>query len=425
MKTKLFVLGIVLVLVLLAACVQQQDHKKITVLFEDKETDMILKSGVGCVALTEMVNKMEVKNLENHVFELIGDKTSTITYPELEAGCFDEETWSLQFTELMCECSDIKNLNTIKIKKAVKITKGEETWFATIDAKQFIEGYITDTPEAYLYTADGEETTFDVLPENAYIIEIKKPEESIEFKLMGDNPSQLFTEGSVKEMARGFLSNENDYVYLIDGEELAFDDLPISADYIEFARRRIYVKKSMTTNSKIVSIYQDTMLKDITSVKNPETYDYKLISSDGFSPAPLSWTDFRKGIWDASEQITVFEDLESKKYSIRDLQIIELVQPSEETHEENEILIANHINDLERTEIWNSEAVLLADFITVENPESYTYQLIASDGFSPEPFTWDDMNNGYWLLDIEETLFPDKNFGTNRIRDLEKIVLIS
>lgn len=68
------------------------------------------------------------------------------------------------------------------------------------------------------------------------------------------------------------------------------------------------------------------------------------------------------------------------------------------------------------------EAILLSEFIALKNPNDYTYRIVASDGYSPAPFNYSDIENGYWLLDIDETFFPDNNFGRTRIREPTTII---
>ncbi len=76
--------------------------------------------------------------------------------------------------------------------------------------------------------------------------------------------------------------------------------------------------------------------------------------------------------------------------------------------------------------IYNEEkAIRLIDFVTLENPEDYTYRVVASDGYSPDPFNYSDIETGYWLLETDETFFPDNNLGSTRLREPSKIIPIT
>ena len=68
------------------------------------------------------------------------------------------------------------------------------------------------------------------------------------------------------------------------------------------------------------------------------------------------------------------------------------------------------------------EAIALIEFIALANPEQYTYRVVASDGYSPDPFSYEDIQNGYWLLDIDQTFFPENNLGSTRLREPRTII---
>lgn len=91
----------------------------------------------------------------------------------------------------------------------------------------------------------------------------------------------------------------------------------------------------------------------------------------------------------------------------------------------NTITINDIIDDIEATTYKGESAIIIADFIDTNNSANYTYQLIAADGYTP-PFyyTYEELQNAYWLIDKGETFFPDNNIGKNRIRNLENITIL-
>jgi len=378
------------------------------------------------IKLTDLVDEMDITEPENYVYILSGDKNSTINFDEFDKGYYYPPDKSLVFEGIICECSNIYDLNSIIIKESIIITKNEKTLVLTGDLKTFINTYVTFTPEMYAYRLYPEDTIIkysDLSADGVSKIEIIKPENSIEIKLRGDNPSYLFTEGDVHDILLKISEKPEDYVYFIDDTMYDYDEITnFKPELIEYARKVIYIKGLGFTIKKPIDPTQDIIMSEL--VKYKENLSYKLVSSDGFSPPVIGWDDFKTGIWKHDEQKTYFSSLNSAKYNLRDVYLIELSDKLDKKGTANDISINDLIDKLEIINYDGQEAVRLSDFIDTPEPESYQYKLIASDGYSPEAFSYEDMQNGYWLLEKEETLFPDNNIGKNRIRDLDRIVMI-
>lgn len=388
----------------------------ITITRDDASTNVDV-SGES-VALTTLIAGIE--SPEEYVYTIIGDRESTITYEEFVLGTLHTEDNSLSFATIMCECADITGIREIIIEDKVVITKENDEWVALTEPKTYIEEYITDTPEAYEYTINGQPVAYDNLTK-APVITMIVPAGTIEIKLAGEQPVSAY-QATLGDAIEEFTTTPEVYTYYVDGEaiDLAANENLVD-EKVELKRNTLTIKHGEQESIMRLSTTSDTNFADFIIVEGKEALEYKIMSSEGFSPSALSWEQFSSGVWDVEEQVSSFSAVNSKKYAIRDVAVIEILTPTV-IPEADTITIADALGTANKTTYEGEPAVRLTEFLKdLEQPGNYLYRLTAADGYSPEPFTYDDMQEGYWLLETQETMFPSKNTGKNRIRDLESI----
>ncbi len=402
-----------LLLPLLIGCTPAQDPgvQELSLLFRGQE-QVVQKASVP---LTDLIKDVNLGDPNGYVYTLKGDRSATITYDEFSRGRIVGN--GLEFDGIICECADIKNLSGIEIYPAITVRNGQREWIATGDLATFIREYVTKTPEAYTYRVNASDPVAltDLSVDQRALVTMVRPEGAVEVMFNGEERSSLFTNTSLEEKIRKVVAKPEDYLYSQNGTWVELKDLA-DGDVV-LARKVIYVDGE----PKEVSVRDDTALAGLVGVENPSDFGYVLTSSGGFSPPPLSWEDFKEGVWHAKGQVADYPKL-SAKYAVRDLESITLINGSASLVPD-EIMIDDIVGRLTPIEYDGQRAVLLSSFIGIDHPETHEYKLIADDGYSPEPYSWDDMQQGYWLLDRKETLFPNKDIGKNRIRDLERIVI--
>ncbi|MBD3209165.1 hypothetical protein GF367_01975 [Candidatus Woesearchaeota archaeon] len=410
MKQRIAALLIIAVLTL-TACTTNT----ITVTHDDTTTNVQAKGEI--VALTGLLP--ELTNPDQYVYTLKGDRTSTVTYDEFSQGQLNTEDNSLVFDTIMCDCAGITGLQEIIIEDKITIRKGEEAFIVKGELKTYIENYLTTTPTVYEYYINEESFSFEDLTEAPEIV-MRLPTNALELKLRGDNPSAAYADMNLKAAVQQYTTTPTAYTYTYNEEATDWNKKNLTTGTVIIARNTITLQQGEQTNIMQLSTTANTELAGFITDENKTMYEYKLVSAGGFSPPPLSWEDFSTGVWDVDNQVTVF-DVPSKKYRVRDLATIDVITLT--TTAAEAIMINELLTSVERTEYEGEQAIVLSEFIKdIENPETKTYQLVATDGYSPEAFTYEDLKQGYWLLESKHTLFPHKNVGKNRIRDLEKII---
>ena len=161
----------------------------------------------------------------------------------------------------------------------------------------------------------------------------------------------------------------------------------------------------------------------------PETYQYKITAEDGWNQ-DVTWNDMMAGIIVEDNTMTAFPGLPGK-YRVKDVVKIEPVNTDTITVNGRLFVWMQvfHIID-SPVEIMDEEnntleGVYMSAVVNItllENPGSYTYNLIGADGYN-QTVTWDDMMNGILVEDEMKCYFPQlaKKFNISDIIEIEVI----
>jgi len=180
-------------------------------------------------------------------------------------------------------------------------------------------------------------------------------------------------------------------------------------------------------------------VKDSTIYDTRSLYAYRIEGDDGFSASVKGYPD---NIWDhmkkgyvliASRRVVFPDDLIDLPgaYNVKDVRHIRIKRKFD-IYAPDTSLFAE-ISEFATTSVLdadgqNEDAVSLSDIVAsvISNPETFTYNLQALDGYSlPDDLTWEDLQTGYWLLDSKKTIFTKESLSSKKyqIKYLEKIVV--
>ena len=225
-----------------------------------------------------------------------------------------------------------------------------------------------------------------------------------------------------------------------DSTQIFFDDL-------ETFDVNTLAKMSGSEDEAIwLSAFVDTQLvplfvdKQGISFDSRDLYAYRIIGDDGFSASVRGYPD---NIWEhmslgyllPESRLTVFPDdfIDlARAYNVKETRHIQINRKIDVATPDTSGFVrlvdmptVNINNDVNEMEI----AVSLKDVVQqiVPNPEEYTYNLTALDGYSPPgPISWAQFQTCYWLLSSMKTWFTDPalDSGKYKVKKLQILQVI-
>ena len=221
----------------------------------------------------------------------------------------------------------------------------------------------------------------------------------------------------------------------------------ILSDFVTFDVNGL--AKPLTDDNEAIwlSAFVDTQLIPIfydnqgTGHDSRVLYAYRIEGNDGFSAFIRGYPD---NIWEhmslgylmTATRLTVFPDELidlAGAYNVKETRHIRVNRKLDVFTPDTTGFV--RLKDMDEVQVNNDEdqlevAVALKDIVqeVVPDPENYTYDLIALDGyFPPEPVTWTQLQTGYWLLESMKTFFTDPalNTGKYKVRELRSIRVIN
>ena len=188
---------------------------------------------------------------------------------------------------------------------------------------------------------------------------------------------------------------------------------------------------------------------NITSIDSRILYAVQTVSSDedqNWSPRKkgyydLSWDDFKNGFYlpDQSQRLYFPNENILGVYNVKYAKYIRLYRKVDVVKDENITIFETEAFDSEpiiyyKDDVeYNEEGYTIKNFISkyiTETPSEYKYQFFAADGCvnsdTNNMFTWDDLQNSYWLTSKNEAIFLDDAMHTKceSVKYLKKIKLI-
>ncbi len=214
--------------------------------------------------------------------------------------------------------------------------------------------------------------------------------------------------------------------------QVAFGDCTkIDAD----GEEAIQLDEFVTTD--LIPVFTD---KDETDWDARSLYSYEVLATDGYSASGVKgypnniWEHMSLGHLLTSNRQVIFPDDKidlAGAYNVKDA--VEIL-----VHRKLDVTAPDTVDFFElgdftttRVNNWDGieeDAVSLADFVTtlMANPESYVYNLVSLDQYSPpDDLNWEKFQTGYWLLDSEITIFTHTEVTSSKygVRVLETILV--
>ena len=162
-------------------------------------------------------------------------------------------------------------------------------------------------------------------------------------------------------------------------------------------------------------------------------YAYRIIASDGYSVHDAKgypdqrWTELEQGYILQETARAEFDPslaLENA-YRVRDVATIDIYRKVEIWTPDDTMFV--ELADFTPTTFEGEPALELGDLLAlIDAPEGYQYNIVAVDDFKGRsPFTWEEIQTGYWLLDSNRMQFDPDLGGKSRIKDVKDIEVVA
>jgi hypothetical protein len=181
--------------------------------------------------------------------------------------------------------------------------------------------------------------------------------------------------------------------------------------------------------------------KDDESWDMRELYGYRLIGSDGFSPHQktdketgragddLTWELMKHGFIKKTSRDAAYDSEVSLSgmYRVKEVDAIEVYRKIDVKIDTGSTVTTIQIRlaELEKSDFNGSPSVKLSDILSlVDEPESMDFTVEALDGFTGmSPFTWEQMQSGYWIYDTDKLGFDPDLGGKSKIGVVKEIMV--
>jgi len=232
------------------------------------------------------------------------------------------------------------------------------------------------------------------------------------------------------------VNNPNDEVGSII---ISFKDQSETVDFKDYDKITIEGEDCIKLSDLVESVFFDSLI-----IQYPDIFVFRPIGSDGFYANIKGYGDntynhIQHGYIKVSNRLIVFDEgLDVKNgHSIKDTENIRILRKIDIESQASaldttgvfalEDLTEVTYSDPEDTEYDQQKSIKLSEIIEeiVSDPDNFNYQLLGANGWlSPLIFSWDEMQAGYFLIDMEKSKFNPDLGGKSRVRNLAKIIVI-
>lgn len=164
-----------------------------------------------------------------------------------------------------------------------------------------------------------------------------------------------------------------------------------------------------------------------------DLYAYRIIGADGYNVHDAKgyddqrWNELQNGYIGLDSHRANFDESLglAGSYRVTEVAAIEIYRKAEIVISGSPQLV--ELADLATTTFQDQPAVALTVLLAdVPSPETYQYSIVAVDGYTGlSPFSWVQIQGGYWLLDSNRTAFDPDLGGKSRIRDVRSIEVVA
>jgi hypothetical protein len=162
-------------------------------------------------------------------------------------------------------------------------------------------------------------------------------------------------------------------------------------------------------------------------------YAYRIKGADGYNVHDNKgyddqrWSELQNGyIGQESRRAEFDESLGlAGAYRVTDVAVIEVYRKVEIVMADGSALA--ELADFPAITFQGERSVALVELLReVSSPESYSYKIVAVDGYTGiSPFTWEQVQTGYWLLASDRTGFDPDLGGKSKIRYVRSIEVVA
>jgi len=225
--------------------------------------------------------------------------------------------------------------------------------------------------------------------------------------------------------------------------------MPTVAELTNYTSTQItYSDGSLVTAYSLDQFVPKLMIDALTNITNTTEsralFAYRMIGSDGYNPwenstpyDDLLWSVYNQGYLVPSKDFRSFFEESvgiERGYNVKNLQTLALfrtITVVNPTGTEEVIFELGALpTSIQPNYNGNDEpAIKISDLITTyitTTPEAYEYVFTPADNFAVPPYTWAEVQAGYFSLQLERTTFPtmpDLPNNKRGVRNLMKITL--
>lgn len=182
----------------------------------------------------------------------------------------------------------------------------------------------------------------------------------------------------------------------------------------------------------------DELVDNTNDDETQKLFAYHLIASDNFTPrdrgyADLTWEKFKTGVLLPNKSFRSYfaSDSIETAFDVKYLSTIKMYRAVQVIKADGTMALFE-INTLTTHQVANYDslmesAVKLQDFITefvTATPANYDYIFTDNTGYT-KTFTWEHLQDGYWLKDTKKTIFPSYPDMPNSQKKFKKLMSIT
>lgn len=224
-----------------------------------------------------------------------------------------------------------------------------------------------------------------------------------------------------------------DSVVTMPAEDTVFaDSLIFNVDYNGESTQAVsltnFVTKEMT----------DALVDNTNDDETQKLFAYHLIASDNFTPrdrgyADLTWEKFKTGVLLPQKSFRSYfaSDSIETAFDVKHLLTVKMYRAVQVIKADGSMALFE-MNTLTPHQVANYDslmenAVKLQDFISefvTATPAEYDYIFSDNTGYT-KTFTWEQVQDGYWLMDSKKTIFPSYPDMPNSQKKFKKLMSIT
>jgi hypothetical protein len=182
----------------------------------------------------------------------------------------------------------------------------------------------------------------------------------------------------------------------------------------------------------------DQLVESTTDDETRKLFAYQIVASDGFNPrnrgyADMVWDTLNTGYLLPNNTFRTYfpSDVVPTAFDVKNAATIKMFRAVQVVKADGSVVLFE-MNGLQEYQTANYDslneaAVKLKDFITTyitTTPASYKYELVDNTETYVKEYTWDQIQDGYWLKETKRTIFPSYPDMPNSSRKFKKLMKI-